>query len=623
MFAAALALAGALDAFEVEMGDLPGVDTPDAPEPGIGDRTRVVRAMHAHWDQLTDEQRDAFMAAVAPESELIASFGRSRPAQITDDRLHAIAESARNEFSSRTAHAMIDVIEIHRVDSDTVADDGSWAYSEPPASSWHDTPLETPVESRSACHIYVGNRLLASTGDALQMLIAHEVFHCYQMDSFGGTMSAWGGAPSWIIEGGAAWAGLEFAGGGNELSASWWDQYLGGSEGAFSLFASDYDAVGTYAYADQQGHSPWLALLPMVRMSNVEAFVTLVDVDPVLLNGWASGTTRTGWTPAWQTGGVGITATARSPVGTELARREVVEIGAPAASQRVAALTPAPDLELVFVQLAGPSVSSWEGESELVWGGESTVGGWCLVDECLCPDGRPPRGMRLPRAPEGSALWVAVSGGPDEPGKVRAIALRLEDLCEPCEGAAPGGGGRSRARIESRRAQEGECNDPCLDSAWRLDNTAYGNAILGGAPYTYEIGGAFILKFDGHRWAARSEGFNARVEISFPGIYEIITGTYTGETGGVYRGFAGSLTIVEDGGGIAYATEGTGTFEIPASAGVSPIGAGDLTYICDDTTLSLLASSASGSIETFWYRIDGEVAFPELDDGAPITFPDF
>ena len=131
---------------------------------------------------------------------------------------------------------------------------------------------------------------------AVEFLIAHEVFHCFQF-----TLTDFTALPPWLLEGTATWAGYVAAGTDRQNSLNYYEQYLVDPQA--HLFGRAYDAVGFWGWTEQAGGAAELwSRMPAILIDalNGKAFALARGVDPGFLDGWASSTFRyPGAVSAW------------------------------------------------------------------------------------------------------------------------------------------------------------------------------------------------------------------------------------------------------------------------------------------------------------------------------------
>ncbi len=136
--------------------------------------------------------------------------------------------------------------------------------------------LTTPVAggggTTRACRIALPRTLFGADASSITSTIAHEVWHCFQYDA--APLRNLDGAPLWIIEGQAEWAGEAYVG-GSPSSAARWDTWL--LQPARALTTRSYDAIGLYAVAAATGADPWRTMLPMLGRRGARAVETLFD----------------------------------------------------------------------------------------------------------------------------------------------------------------------------------------------------------------------------------------------------------------------------------------------------------------------------------------------------------
>jgi hypothetical protein len=120
----------------------------------------------------------------------------------------------------------------------------------------------------------------------LDLIIAHEVFHCFQ-----GDITGWKPLPSWITEGMADWAALMvdpvsyFHGGGNL------NTYI--TVPHTPLFQRSYDAVGFWGHAEDVVPNQWASIPAILNVGSSQGAFHLAGGDAdAFLTSWGSSVFR-------------------------------------------------------------------------------------------------------------------------------------------------------------------------------------------------------------------------------------------------------------------------------------------------------------------------------------------
>ena len=135
------------------------------------------------------------------------------------------------------------------------------------------------------CRIRVPPAGQSATEDFLRLVLAHEVFHCFQFDIH--AANVWTPLPFWIGEGTADWAALtvdplDYEVGGGNLST-----YIRSS--STPLFTRSYDAVGFWGHV-QDVYGNLFARIPSIinAGSSVGAFQQAGADASAFLDTWGS-----------------------------------------------------------------------------------------------------------------------------------------------------------------------------------------------------------------------------------------------------------------------------------------------------------------------------------------------
>ncbi|HEX6969752.1 MAG TPA: hypothetical protein VF174_13205 [Micromonosporaceae bacterium] len=279
--------------------------------------------------------------------------------------------------------------------------------------------------STSACRIMLAERAFAGDGRSAMSTIAHEVWHCFQLDV---NARAFESGPLWMIEGQAEWAGEAYVG-GSSSSASGWDTWLLTPENA--LTRRSYDAIGLYAVAESSGAETWENLLPMLGKAAVAAVETLFG-GPAAQAVRAQSQALVRFPEMgrqWESYGPGITD-ARTETWLRVSGDEPSEVSARAG--RLAVFPVRLDIgvsEVVRIAVQGGTAGAvalpGAGTVALEPGGSVH---FCMAPGgCFCPDGTE---LEAPRASSGTG---AASIGAVNGGRLSVVAtpLTIEEACEP------------------------------------------------------------------------------------------------------------------------------------------------------------------------------------------------
>jgi hypothetical protein len=433
----------ALLAFSLLVEPLPGVELPDLPLGDIDDSgTMGVWWVQRHWAELTDEQRAVVVDALGLElvepvepavddaaptlggfdGDVAAGPGRlavdgaepgpevpetpdggcfteraffehgpgTEPYVAVVDRMLPQLESKLGVLGIPVYVKLID-------GADTPAH--AMAIAQAPGCVGHAT----------SCGILVTALGQAESGTELDMILAHELVHCFQGQL---DIRIMGVAPTWIVEGYAAWAGEEIVGGvrHSKIDAAW-DTYL--TTPGQTLYARAYDAIGFFSHVHRNGRDLWDLFPAVMNFSNEDAFFFAagLDQDPTaLLDAWATGFARdVSRGGAWEIEGPGVTGAAYEIPTHVVENKGGIELNTNAVSS---------DIDEVMLDADFTSIefsSGSYGRVGLESGGEKRFEEvmnepiWCTGAECTCPSGTPNAGRSFPSWPGRSAL-VAITG---------------------------------------------------------------------------------------------------------------------------------------------------------------------------------------------------------------------
>jgi hypothetical protein len=496
-----------LPALAAMLGPIPDVE-PLAltPSPGMS-ITPLVNDAIAHLADYTPEQQAAIEALLAPggASDAPAGFRRRQdPTPVAD--MQAAVDGYVTELE---AHLGADYPgsspSVHYVDEAYLGADYTWAEADAFGSS---TGIHL---DHLPCDIYVGRTAATAAANVQREKLLHEVFHCFQYAYFDGTMDDLMALGGWRVEGTAAWVGLELAGPGPTAGvASWWRTYLAGhSDGGYALPAGyGYHAVGFWAFLANHGIDVWSQVLPVLTAgTQSQAFAFVTGDDTGLLSEWASSTTQEPFGTAWQTTGPGITSDHRTPaehpVSTSAAYR-ITTTESQNLQNRVDLYEPQGDVEYMLVAVSGVARRSFGGNGDEAV--VDQVSRYCFLEECLCPDNRPPWDGAPYAQQARDPMWIGSSTRAATGTTVTVYALTQDDVCHPCTGTtAPAPSGfRTPSVLAVRQDEGGECPDPCLDGKWAMDNGTLQSEFLrlaGPSISGADVSGQTVWEFDHGRLA--------------------------------------------------------------------------------------------------------------------------
>lgn len=263
----------ALAAFELAIGDLPGVDTPGEPV-ALASGSGPIRWLLGHWDGLTPEQQTAVQALLStptPTTGFRAGGGLS--ASVGGDRLHPISlpnedldtwkakvEEVKPTISASLKRELKLPVDI--VFGNLPREPGHENDPQPAAETTPRDAQGNIAQGRPArCRIQVTERGQGLTDFQFAHVVAHELFHCFQYDLATSARAAYQ-VPPWLAEGSAAWVGETISTGSTVGEEYWefWVKFPGRPLGSRS-----YDGIGFFMHMVESGVDPWPLLYKMHR----------------------------------------------------------------------------------------------------------------------------------------------------------------------------------------------------------------------------------------------------------------------------------------------------------------------------------------------------------------------
>jgi hypothetical protein len=343
-----LDLAGTRLAFALLFHPLPGVQLP----PGAtttderSNGTLVARSVLNHWNELSVADRtimapyfdasDASSTAAPSTSPPTTASGHGKSwsaaappsaetAQLTwvSDQVWTIAQKEADKFEFfGTSQAFF---EVRFAKDESIGKDGK----KDGADAWTDVVgdkykldphnlIASTTQQPAKCIIFLPPHVwttLPSSGSpstSLTEQLAHEVFHCYQGDIIGRhSLTLYEKSPSWLIEGGAAWAGADYAG-SNQGYDDWYQGWL--ENPTKSLFKRSYDAIGFYSIMQRIGALSWPIWRKVFEAmrgepSNADDFIyqQLTENVDTIGPAWAPAYSRhADWSPDWDQAGYDV-----------------------------------------------------------------------------------------------------------------------------------------------------------------------------------------------------------------------------------------------------------------------------------------------------------------------------
>lgn len=291
------------------------------------------------------------------------------------------------------------------------------------------------------CAIWIAEARRRPGAGTRQSALAHELFHCWFAFHVGHT--AYVATPMWLREGLTTWAGDAAAGGVTAfLAGEIWPRYLQPTVG-WSLFSSDYDAVGFWTAVDEQTSiGPRVpAYLTSTRFASHDE-----RLAPVL--GWvgadgaasiASAAHRLGVAGWDYAAGVPAISRVDEPV---VVSDEIVQ-RSPSGFQYTVRYAFEPSDggggTLVDLAISGPGRYRWSDGTEVVNASGSQRGLHCLGGDCRCPDGSELPVDAIPIDGVDATLDAAGMGSPAESAILEAVVVDTDDVCEddPCAEVGP------------------------------------------------------------------------------------------------------------------------------------------------------------------------------------------
>lgn len=404
-----LTLDGALALFAATYAPLPDIEPASAP---VEDDHSILTTLVSHRGELTAEQQVIIDLVIGVPGRTVfqpirSSGHRGRPA--LGELAEPIIDEARAYFADRLGRSL--TIPITIADLPMYGPGGIAHFPSTDVAARATGYSSSPTGELDECLIQFNLDAVYDPG-AFASQVAHEVFHCFQYTT--GV-----GRPQWVLEGQAAYAGEEYAGGTN-ASRTWWPAWI--RDPHRPLTERSYDAIGLYSLSAALGADPYAyfdALYATPDLSVVRA-----ATGPALDDAWALHLANdAAWGDRYVVTGPGappvrgnrynINLTLDGPPGTFSYRPGIRELGA-----QIYQFDAPGDIVSVASNGATGGVRFRDGTEALFSAGTTTD--FCIAPGgCVCP-GDPP-GPTVDVA--GSSAFVGVGPSPGAEPIIRAISL--------------------------------------------------------------------------------------------------------------------------------------------------------------------------------------------------------
>ncbi len=452
----------ALAAFSLAFGPLPGVRPPRGRHAAIESGTLAAWWALAYRSRLTAAQRaavDRRLGLRVRRARAASMLGLGGRAFTANPLYQRIANEWQSVYEARLGRALGLTMEVGTSPDVSAAADamalnaqGEWGSGQP-----------------RSCQVALGRLGIAAPPDAQRLLIAHEVFHCFQWALLGSR--TWRRPEPWIIEGTATWAADTV----DPLPFVVADRLGHGTLGSITgylatpqtpLFSRAYDAVGFWGHlADVNG--PLWALMPAILNAPGDdaAFAAAGGSDEEnVLSSWGSSVFRIGSVP-----GFTMHSPVQPPSFAQLRPGSLEDIisGPVAAAQYTTAqyvVRPAGTAPIIHVAIDGPA-RLLSGTTEYT----DLSDAWFCVEgrDCTCPPGS--AGDVPPTRPLTIPAYLGISGRPVLGTAGLVEPATLDDFChrrpQPAPVPRPGGaGGPARGGLGCDTACGSSDGDPHLEA---------------------------------------------------------------------------------------------------------------------------------------------------------------
>ncbi len=438
----------------------------------------VLRALLADVDQLSVPQRTVVARAVAPPGQPLGDVLSDRRA---NPRLRAAAKVARaavDTFGGARGRSLSDDVKVTVLTLPYANGDGSHNFSSP-GSIATAIPFGDGAVPYAECRIRVNadaplDRRAGFADPAFVSAVAHEAFHCLQFEVLPFAV----GAPPWVVEGAAAFAGEEFAG-GSRLSAGWWRRWI--AQPRRPLDRRSYDALGFFSLL-RGATNPYEFADALLTDPSTDSVRRRLEASRVFDRWGLEYATQPRWGPRYRMNGPGAPLAGhapRRPIRLQVDRPAVV-VGGPVVTDRLAAApfrARIPGDVLVVTADAGDRGGIRFGDGQKTALSDATQAYCIRPGGCVCP-GRT-RDTTPATKVESNKVFIGV--GPSSGGGPALAARSLGQWCQEVLVPAP----------------PANAHDPCLVGAWT--SHAYVAPGVAGARQTVRGGAGASIEFRADR----------------------------------------------------------------------------------------------------------------------------
>lgn len=271
----------ALQAFALALGPVPGVHAPSGARVAVPDAGEAVRWVFAHWNDLDGAQQAAVQKALAG-TPIVGAGGQGQAFPRQGPNVSDVVNEMLARYDGPLGHLPIPV------QIQYIASPPAGVRQDAEAIAWPLNASGDRAGNAATCLVQITSSGAAATASDFEMIVAHELFHCYEgvwmgLDRY---YSPYG---SWAMEGAATWAGYNVAPEPPTLLNDWYYTYVGSAP--TSLFAREHDAVGFFGQVAQWGVDLW-PLFPKFfqTVGDVAEYHVLADAGgDKFLDAWGPG----------------------------------------------------------------------------------------------------------------------------------------------------------------------------------------------------------------------------------------------------------------------------------------------------------------------------------------------